>query len=356
MSTFRNLLTLTAALLGITFTGNSFTSVSGPLPPQCSEATPENCLYTSDLDFNVGIIDNITLTDPARHDYPIPLLIRYPLGSTGPRPVVIWNHGGNPSPNAKTRSEEWGNTLAAAGYVVIHPSRVPVEDTKDFRKECKANGFKTPDQCSFWLAQNRFGPMNTHFIIDNLAQIEAASAALAGMFDAGKIVVAGHSAGTSTVHANAGATQQWVEGGTVYNERDSRPIAFLASGPQGPLYAGFSTGFQSNSFIGVDRPYMFITGVGDETGEPSETRTLGWLTSIPGMKVLSWDTDPNALHETMDIHRCDTPTQNKHCHFIASAGVAFLDAVVRRRQEAKDWIESDALRVLSSGAIEIHRR
>jgi hypothetical protein len=120
------------------------------------------------------------------------------------------------------------------------------------------------------------------------------------------------------------------------------------------MYAGFSTGFQSNSFRGVDRPYMFITGVGDETGEPSETRTLGWLTSIPGMKVLSWDTDPNALHETMDIHRCDTPTQNKH--FIASAGVAFLDAVVRRRQEARDWIESDALRVLSSGAIEIHRR
>jgi hypothetical protein len=58
----------------------------------------------------------------------------------------------------------------------------------------------------------------------------------------------------------------------------------------------------------------------------------------------------------MDIHRCDTPVQNKHCHFIASAGVAFLDAVVRGRQEAREWIQSDALRVLSSGAIEIHRR
>jgi hypothetical protein len=94
----------------------------------CDGSNPETCLYVSDLHYNVGIADGIVLVDPARGNYEIPLLVRYPIGAPGPRPVVIWNHGGAPSPNGKTRSDEWGNTLAAAGYVVIHPSRLPVEN------------------------------------------------------------------------------------------------------------------------------------------------------------------------------------------------------------------------------------
>jgi predicted dienelactone hydrolase len=147
-----------------------------------------------------------------------------------------------------------------------------------------------------------------------------------------------------------------VTGGTQYVERDDRPIAFLASGPQGPMYAGFNTGFQTTSFVKVDRPFMFITGVGDETGEPIPTRVTGWITSIPGNKALVWDTEPGAVHETKDINKCDTPVQQNHCRWLASAGVAFLDAVVRERPEARDWLASNALNVLSGGAIELHRR
>jgi hypothetical protein len=36
--------------------------------------------------------------------------------------------------------------------------------------------------------------------------------------------------------------------------------------------------------------------------------------------------------------------------------LAFLDAVVRQRREAKEWLRSNALEVLSGGAIELHRR
>jgi hypothetical protein len=101
---------------------------------------------------------------------------------------------------------------------------------------------------------------------------------------------------------------------------------------------------------------MFITGVGDETGEPVPTRVTGWITSGRGNKTLVWDTEPGAVHETMDIDKCDTPLQQNHCRWLASAGVAFLDAVVRERPEAREWMASNALNVLSGGAIEMHRR
>ena len=81
------------------------------------------------------------MIDPARSDYEIPLVIRYPLLETvEPRPVVIWNHGGAPLSARRTRSEEWGNLLAAAGYVVIHPARLPLADPTPRRAECEANG------------------------------------------------------------------------------------------------------------------------------------------------------------------------------------------------------------------------
>jgi hypothetical protein len=63
-----------------------------------------------------------------------------------------------------------------------------------------------------------------------------------------------------------------------------------------------------------------------------------------------------AVHETMDVDKCDTPLRADHCRWIASTGLAFLDALVRERDEAKEWLRSNALEVLSGGAIELHRR
>ncbi len=285
----------------------------------------------------------------------IPLRVHFPLNPPGPRPVVIWNHGGGPSINGRTRSGNWGQTLAAAGYVVIHPSRRPVPDVRRFRRACVRNGFRNPLECERWIAQSRVGPQNTHFIIDELTTI---GNMIGVTLDASKIVVAGHSAGTITVLANAGAWQQWTPGGEVFSERDDRPIAFLATAPQGPMYANYLLpGFQpGDSFAPIDRPFAFITGRGDRTGEPPEARTTAWLTSIAGNKFLSYDTEPEALHETMNINKCDGAVRTQHCGWIASFGLAFIDAVARGRQEAIDWLESDAYQILTGGAIGLHRR
>ena len=215
------------------------------------------------------------------------------------------------------------------------------------------------------MTQHLYGPQNTQFLIDHLGEVELLDPALSGTIDAGRIAVAGHSAGSGVVMVNAGAWQQWKPTAPQYRARDDRPIAFLATGVVGPSYAGWDFGFQSpgphpaiteHSFVDIDRPFMFITGVGDETGEPPETRLTPWLTSVPGNKVLVWNTEVEAVHETMNIHKCDTPARADHCEWIGSAGLAFLDAVVRERPEAQEWMRSGALKVLSEGAIELQRR
>ena len=350
-------------LLALAIVGSP--AARGELPSSCDRGAPATCLYTSDLAYDVGEIDGVSLTDTGRGDYDLGLVIRYPVGAQGPRPVVIWHHGGNPSARGATRSEEWSRNLAAAGYVVLHPSRTLIPDSTPFEAECRDNGVTSPDACAYWMTQVRYGPQNTHFLISHLADVEALDPALAGMLDVDMIVVAGHSAGTTAVLANAGAWQQWMPGAPRYDERNDAPIAFLATGVQGPMYAGFRAGFQSpgthraiaeHSFVGIDRPFMFITGVGDETGEPPEARVTAWLTAAPGGKALVWDTVAEAVHETMDIDRCDTPLRADHCAWIGSAGLAFLDAIVRQRPEAQAWMRSNALEVLSGGEIEIHRR
>jgi pimeloyl-ACP methyl ester carboxylesterase len=248
--------------------------------------------------------------------------------------------------------------------VVIHPSRVLIADATPFEAECRVNGFDTPEECAHWVSQFRYGPLTTTFLINGLSQLMADIPALRGRLDVAKIVVGGHSAGSTAPLVNAGAWQQWLQTSPKYFTIDARPIAFIASGTQGPMYAGFRSGFQAapfdgnkrSSYAGIGRPFLFITGVGDETQEPPESRVTAWLSSLRGGKVLSWDLSPEALHETMDIHRCDTTLRARHCAWIESAGVAFVDAVVRERPEAREWLASEAYEVLTEGAIELHTR
>jgi hypothetical protein len=144
--------------------------------------------------------------------------------------------------------------------------------------------------------------------------------------------------------------------GPIYRERIDGIVAFMGSGMQGPMYAGFKSGFQPGSFYDIDRPLLVITGKGDESGEPSESRTSSWLTSEPGSKYLSWDIEIEAEHETMNVNTCGSPLQSNHCRWITSLGIAYVDAFVRQRPEAIAWLASDSYSTLTGGAIELHRR
>jgi dienelactone hydrolase len=331
------------------------------LPPGCGDADREACRYVSNLAFPVNVVDGLSIFDSARN-YTVEFLVRYPIGAPGPLPVVLWNHGGSPSSRGDTRSAEWGATLAGAGYVVIHPARVVIPNPQDHAAECLRNGVTSPSQCTLWASQHLFAPETTTFLLDHLGEVEALVPALSGLLDVDSVVVGGHSAGSTTVLRNAGAHQQFLPNGPVHGgpgdpSVDPRIDVFLASGPQGPAYAGFGSGFLDGSnYAAIAKPFLFITGVGDQTGEPSEARTAGWHRAAPGDKYLLWDSDPVAVHETMNIHKCNGIERRAHCRWIASAGLAYVDAHVRGRQEARDWLASGALAILTGGKIELHRR
>jgi hypothetical protein len=337
---------------------------SGASLSACSPTNLDACKYVSDLHYDVGVAD-IELTDPARGNLSIPVRAHYPMPlATGElRAVVVWNHGGFPSANARTRSEEWGTALAAAGYIVIHPSRVLIADAAPFQTVCDREGFPAPADCQLFISQRVFGPQTGAFILDSLSAIETMIPQITGHVDAARVAVAGHSAGSPVPMVFAGATRQFA--GPLRQSPDARPLAFLATGPHGPDYADFDDGFHEDSFHTIDtRPFLWITGRGDETGdegatqhEPSEARAAAWLTSTRGNKLLSWDNDEIAVHETMDIHKCDqSATQRTHCDAFAMLGTAFLDAFVRQRTAAVTYLASSAYDTLNAGVIELHRR
>ncbi len=352
------------ALLATSWSGPDAAAAPATISPVVGTGPdPRPRPYVSDLNYPVGEVDSVTLLDPARQDWPVPLLIRYPLGATGPRPIVIWNHGGTPSVKGETRSEEWGRTFAAAGYVVIHPARVPVTDVTPFAAECAVEGFVAPEECAHYIAQSKFGTMTAVFVMKSLPQIEAQVPALSRLLDTARIVVGGHSGGSPVPLALAGAERRYA--GAAQHDRHPRPIAFIATGPHGADYGSFDDGFHEDSFNQIDaRPFLWISGRGDETGpvsaanhEPSETRVAAWLTSTRGNKYLSWDNDLAAVHETMDIHKCDqSAVQQAHCSAFAMLGVAFLDAFARQRPEAVHYLQSSAYEGFSGGVIELHRR
>ncbi|MBL8316165.1 MAG: hypothetical protein JNK55_20710 [Rubrivivax sp.] len=336
------------------------------LPPGCAEAPPlpESrlaCAYQTDMSYRPGEIDLDLLHDPNRNNYPVPLKVRFPIGATLPRPVIIWHHGGDPHPEGRQRSMEWGKALARAGYVVVHPSRVQVSAfTEHDVGECRRNGFlpssgqptaEERQACVKWLSQARYGPQNTHFILSRLRNLPAP---VARLFDLSRVAVAGHSAGTMAVQANAGAWQQWAS--HRYSERVEGARAFMGTGMQGPAYAGFINGFQHDSYYGVDRPMLTISGRGDYTGEPSASKAAAWLMSARNHKFLSWASSLDAVHETMDIDKCDGPVRALHCRWFESLGVAFMDAHLRERQEAIDWLASDAYARMTLGTVDLQRR
>ncbi len=53
-----------------------------------------------------------------------PILVRYPQGAPGRRPLILWSHGGGLLADGKYHNPEWGNLFVNAGYIVVHMSHV----------------------------------------------------------------------------------------------------------------------------------------------------------------------------------------------------------------------------------------
>ncbi|MFN0253273.1 MAG: alpha/beta hydrolase family protein [Kofleriaceae bacterium] len=308
--------------------------------------------YSPSTPFTIATLHNI-LVDSARSrtvDYDVV----YPTNATGARPVVVWSHGGLVRGGSHDGTDGWSEWLAAAGYVVIVPFHIPEETQTAFTPMCADNNIPAVE-CRIWIGMFTHRPLDASFLIDSLADIEAASPALAGKLDRERIAVGGHSAGTTSGLSMLGATQQWVPTAGPYTHIDPRVDAVLAASPQGPRNAGFASGFGNRSFETIDRPMLSVTGMGDDTGEPARSRRAAYETALPGDQWLSWDLDVTVGHDTFNREDCDGALADR-CAWFGAIGIAFLDAYVAENPAALEWLSSTSPTAAANGALELTRR
>jgi hypothetical protein len=352
------------------------------LPANCTTPLDPDCLYQTAVPpyplLDVGEVE-LLLIDPARANFRVPIKVRYLKNTSYTAPVVIWHHGGEPRFEGRDANLAWSLRLVRAGYVVVHPSRnlIPASQVASFNAVCTNNGVTGvpthpfDENCREFVSHSLYGPRNTNFVISRLTTtILPAMTNFTGTLDTANIAVAGHSGGTSIVLSNAGARRQFKPGGQIFNQRSSSPKAFIAAAPFGPDNAGFyyslfanHGGFSGATFGDIDsRPLLSITGKGDEgpnvgNGQEvvSEARTFAFRQATPGNKLLSWDLALSASHGTMGLSDCGAALAF-HCDAIANLAIAFLDAHLKNRQEARDWLAQDGYEMYTGGILELHRR
>lgn len=374
----RNLMATVAAWFSLT--GAALADPN--LPVNCTASLDPDCLYQTATPpyplLDVGVVE-LLLIDRARANFRVPIKVRYLKNTSYTAPVVIWHHGSAPSFEGRDANVGWSLRLARAGYVVVHPSRnlIPASQVANFTTICTNNGVTGvpthpfDENCREFISHAFYGPRNTDFVISRLVtSILPAMTGFTGTLDTANIAVAGHSGGTSIVLSNAGARRQFKPGGQIFNQRSAIPKAFIAAAPFGPDNAGFyyslfadHGGFSGETFGYIDgRPLLSITGKGDEgpnvaTGEEvvSEARTFAFRQARPGNKLLSWDRALSATHGTMGLSDCGGDLA-AHCDAIANLAIAFLDAHLKNRQEARDWLAQDGFEMYTDGILELHRR
>jgi predicted dienelactone hydrolase len=230
----------------------------------------DSVIATSD---RFGVVDSLTLRDPAREGREIPLTVYYPVGQGHwIFPVIIFSHGAGGS---KDGYSYLGSYWAAHGYVVIHPTHFG-SDGSLLKKHRPLYNLRAIKKMVTRPENFVNRPQDIRFILDHLEDIEGMDPALAGLFDLKKVGVAGHSFGAYTTLAVAGAVVSLKDQKPqIFN--DPRPMAFIAMSPQGD-----ETGvFEGNAWAGIQRPFLVMSGTQDNglAGQPSVWR----LESYEGM-------------------------------------------------------------------------
>jgi predicted dienelactone hydrolase len=180
-------------------------------------------------------------------------------------------------------------------------------------------------------------------------------AGLNGKIDTSLIGVAGHSMGSYTAEAIAGALVD-LPGHPGQSFTDPRAKAILCLSPQGPGQFGLT----AHSFGMISRPFMGITGSLDN---------LGPLASAAWHKIPFERSQPGDKYEVfiqgashMSFITAETVNSARSSQAAAilgytnSASLAFWDAYLKDDPAAKKFLQSDALERSSRGAAKLARR
>jgi predicted dienelactone hydrolase len=173
--------------------------------------------------------------------------------------------------------------------------------------------------------------------------------------DSSRIGVGGHSMGSYTSEAIAGALVN-LPGHLGSNFADLRVRAVLCLSPQGPGQFGLS----DHSFDQISLPYIGMTGSLDSLGPVASPawHKIPFERSEPGDKYQVFI--EGADHMSFISARTPRPNHAAQAEAILeytnSAWLAFWDAYLKDDAAAKAYLQSNALQNSSHGAIKLSRR
>jgi predicted dienelactone hydrolase len=317
-----------------------------PIPP----STETNGYKLEAGPYTVTEVEDLVLHDMKRGK-DLHVRIFYP-NEAGKYPVIVFSHGAGGSQSCcDGLTRHW----ATHGYVTIQPThddsavqrRNRGEENIRFMQAVR-DALKKP---ALWESR----PRDISYVLDALPTLENRVPGLAGKIDAERIGVGGHSMGSYTTEAIAGAVVD-LPGKPGRSFADARVKAVLCLSPQGPGQFGL----KEHSFDQIALPYMGMTGSLDSLGPVASPawHKIPFERSQPGDKYHLFIEGAN--HVSFITPRTVLPSQAKQggaiFDYANSAALAFWDAYLKGDVDAKSYLQSSALEKFSHGAVKLSRR
>lgn len=322
-------------------------------PPTAAPVPPSSDANGYELQpgpYTVSEVEDLVLHDTNR-DKDVHVRIFYPH-TAGKFPVVVFSHGAGGSQNCcDGLTRHW----ASYGYVTIQPThddsavqrRNQGEENIRFMQAVR-DALKKP---ALWESR----PLDITSVLDALPLLGNRVPGLSGKIDADHIGAGGHSMGSYTTEAIAGALVD-LPGQRGRNFADARVKAVLCLSPQGPGQFGLS----DHSFDQISLPYMGMTGSLDSLGpvaSPAWHKTP-FERSQPGDKYHLFIEGAN--HMSFITPRPFLPGRAEQggniFDYTNSASLAFWDAYLKGDARAKQYLQSHALEKSSRGAVKFSHR
>lgn len=312
----------------------------------CGPADRPGLLYAPEKTFAVDQVDSSVTYDsgdvltPSRT---VKVRVRTPRGATGPRPAVVVIHGGGFNPNGHAGLSDWGEQLAAAGYVALNFGNAEDEGVSHCtplqipQAECNAAAFEKEVAEGGTIPASMYSrPQDAAAIFDQLAALEQAAGVT---IDRDRVGVLGHSAGAHATLSLAGLV---IDVSPSVRAKawgvDPRFKAFVANSPQGIGRMGLG----ATSWDAITRPVLVQTGSGDVTSGENAASRRDSFTRLKGPDAFEHFLDDEAAKHNQFALEQDEGVAG-HELALARTALAFFDAYLLDRAEAREWLASNKL-------------
>lgn len=285
-------------------------------------------------------INGLVVKDAAR-EREIPIKVYLPEGS-GPFPVIVYSHGLGGDKDGKVYL---GRFWASHGYAGIWMTHYGSDSSVWRAAGSLQKGLDALRRSASQPKTQMDRPQDVTRVLDALDEIMAMDPRLKGKFDPSRIGLCGHSFGAFTTVVSAGGFAQASRAKHGRTFEDPRPLAFLAMSPQG----GRPGADNSANWSEIKRPFMTMTGSKDTDqvmpDRTAESRLEPYKGMPEGDKYALWIED--AYHHTFGDPRPAKPLDPRHHDWIKSVSLAFWDAYIKDKPEAKAWLKAKAIEQIS---------